>query len=266
MKIIILLFIIIIPLQTIAQEKEPVINTDRPGFSDASRTVPKGYFQMENGFLFQTETTGGIRRQLINFNSTLLKYGIIDGLEVRLNQSVLAERLFENNQPSGLGWQNGLAPLVVGVKLNLIEEKGLLPEMAFVTDYTIAKNVGYFQNAKGALRFNLIALHHLNPDWIFTYNIGLSSTLGTNNPTFTYTIKTAYTIKNLSPYFEVYGFSSRVNIPFNYMNGGFSYLLSNTLQLDLHAGVDIIQLFDENILIDQNFISAGLSYMLKIKK
>ncbi len=267
MRIIFLLIIIVLPFHVFAQEEEPVINTDRPGFSDASRTVPKGYFQIENGFLFQTENTGGLgKRQLINFNSSLLKYGIIDGLEIRLNQSILAERLFENNEPTELGWQNGLAPLVLGVKFNLFEEKGLLPEMAFVTDYTFAKNEGYFQNSNGALRFNLIALHHLNPDWIFTYNIGLTSTLGTNNPTFTYTIKTAYSLNNITPYLEVYGFRSRINIPFNYINGGVSYLLNNALQLDFHAGIDIVELFDENILYDQSFISLGLSYMLQVKK
>jgi hypothetical protein len=267
MKKALFLFLLFLPYQILAQKEEPVINTDRPGFSDAARTVPKGYFQMENGFLFQTETVSEFgKRQYINFNSSLLKYGITDGLELRLNQSILAERLFENNQPTELGWQNGLAPLVVGIKVNLFEEDGILPEMALVSEYTFAKSAGYFKNNEGAFRFNLISLHHLTNDWILTYNVGVNRDLGSAINTLTYTLKTAYSVNKVSPYFEIYGSRSRLTTPLNYMNGGFSYLFSNLFQVDLHAGLDIVQLYNDNIIYDQSFISLGLSYMLQVKK
>ncbi|MBK6263893.1 transporter [Marivirga sp. S37H4] len=267
MKKCFLLALVFMPIWLNAQNNGSVINTDRPGFSDASRTVPKGYFQIESGFSFQSESFNtSLTQQLINFNNTLLRYGIINGLELRVNQSIQSERILENDQLNELGWQKGLSPLMLGIKVNLTEENDLIPETAFVAEVTLPKSQGYFMKEKSLLRLNFIALHSLNDSWIFTYNLGIHQGFNERSTQFNYTLKSVYTINDFSPYLEFYGNRSISTTPLNYFNGGLAYLVNNKLQFDVHAGMDIVSFYNETLAYSQSFVSLGIGYMFQLVK
>ncbi|PTB97578.1 hypothetical protein C9994_02105 [Marivirga lumbricoides] len=269
MKRLLLTILLLIPYFLLAQTEntEPVINTDRPGASDASRTVPKGYLHIESGFLFSVESINPSQeQQLINFNNTLIRYGLLKGLELRLNQSILSSRILENGQEIGVGWQSGLAPLMLGLKVNLTDENGLLPETALVAEVNLPKGNGNFQQENFIYRFNLTALNHLNPDWLLIYNLGIFQSFADESTQFNYTLRSSYTFDKYTPFLEFYGNRSKNTTPLNYINGGISYLVNNQFQLDAYAGIDIVSLYNEALEYNQSFVSVGLGYMFPIKK
>ena len=58
----------------IAQNDEN-INTDRPDQSEGVYTLPKGQFQIENGYVFSKEDSSA---------NLMLRYGLITNTEIRL--------------------------------------------------------------------------------------------------------------------------------------------------------------------------------------
>lgn len=269
MKKILLAVLILTPIFLNAQTEnpEPVINTDRPGASDASRTVPQGYLHIESGFLFSKESINATQeQQLINYNNTLIRYGLFKGLELRMNQSVLSSRILENGQEIGVGWQNGLAPLMLGLKVNLTEENGLLPETAIVAEVNLPKGEGNFTQENYIYRFNLSALNHLNSDWLLVYNLGIFQSFADESTEFNYTLRSSYTINKYTPFIEFYGTRTKNTTPLNYVNAGVSYLVNNHFQLDVHAGIDIVSLYNSTLEYNQSFVSIGIGYMFPIVK
>lgn len=57
------------------------IQTDRPDQTETPALVPRGMFQMENGFSFEDAGNGN---ESIVAPSSLLKYGLNDNFELRL--------------------------------------------------------------------------------------------------------------------------------------------------------------------------------------
>ncbi|MGK4566620.1 hypothetical protein [Flavobacterium sp. 3HN19-14] len=100
-----------------AQEKEP-IETDRPDQTETPAIVPKGMFQMENGFSF--EKTDGNSEYLL-LPSALWKYGLNDRFEFRL----ITE--FASGKTAGTKI-SGINPVLVGFKVEIAEEKGIWPK------------------------------------------------------------------------------------------------------------------------------------------
>ena len=58
--------------------------TDRPDATEASSTVGKGVFQVETGAFYESFKDNNNTYENFTFNTTLLRYGILDNLELRL--------------------------------------------------------------------------------------------------------------------------------------------------------------------------------------
>lgn len=60
---------------------QAVISTDRPSVANSSTVVPKGYFQIENGFLL-TRTQGDT---IVDIPETSMRFGLLDRTELRFS-------------------------------------------------------------------------------------------------------------------------------------------------------------------------------------
>ncbi len=250
-----------------AQEDSIQINTDRPGFSDFPKTIPKGYFQIEAGFSFESETIDqNDRIQLLNWNNTLLKYGVISGLELRLSQSYQSKRLLEAGTSPEFGWQSNSGPIVVGTKINLLKESDLIPQTAILVEYGINTFGADRPDKNSFYRIQLSSKYQLNPEWYLMGNLGYDEFFN-NFGRIRFTLNTGYSInEKLSVYAEIYGFRSEFLTPSNYFDGGFTYLINPKFQLDLHAGFDLVQQVNTVENYQQSFVSMGLGYLFKIQK
>src|SRR5438132_1497234 len=106
-----------------AQEHPEPIETDRPDQTETPVITPPKYFQIETGFSFEREDEN---TTIISHPSILFKYGIISGLEFRLEAEVISLRSRGGNA------YTGIAPLSLGFKAHLIEESGLIPYTSFL--------------------------------------------------------------------------------------------------------------------------------------
>ncbi|WP_375578552.1 transporter [Marivirga tractuosa] len=267
MRYILFTILLMLSIQLKAQEDSIQINTDRPGFSDYPKTIPKGYFQIEAGFSYESETVNpSDRLQLINWNNTLIKYGLIEGVELRLSQSYQSERLLESGTSPQFIWQSFSGPVVVGTKINLLKEKGLTPQTAIVAEYGFNTFSPETFQRNSFYRIQLTSKYQLNPEWYLMGNLGFDK--GHNDfGRLRYTLNTGYSLsEKLSVYAEIYGFRSQQLTPLNYFDGGITYLINPKFQLDIHAGFDLVQQTNNLVEYQQSFLALGLGYLFKIEK
>src|SRR5687767_7409305 len=93
------------------------IETDRPDQTETASIVPKGYFQMENGFSIERTYPGYV----YTHPSTLWKIGVNENFELRVITEYINIQLDPNPKV------DGLLPVQVGFKSKLLDQKGIIP-------------------------------------------------------------------------------------------------------------------------------------------
>jgi hypothetical protein len=233
-----------------------VIVTDRPDQTESPTLVPKGLLQVETGFMYEAVTTENIESNTTTFNTTLLRYGLLDNLELRLGLNVAETKNSARNNNFEDKF-SGLTPLYIGFKIGITEEKGALPKIGFLggaflpfTAATQYKPAG----TGGDFRFSFE--HTLSENWSFAYNLGAAWDGDSSNVSYVYTTVLGHSITDkLGCFLEIYGDFPESDRANHLIDGGFTYLLSNTIQLDLSGGTGLNT--------DQDFfISTGISYRL----
>lgn len=213
---------------TFAQDE---IDTDRPDQTETPSIVPVNRFQMENGFVQQQEQK---HESDLMFPTALWKFGISKNLEARLETDIIYNKFQDSTQ-------SGLKPLIVGLKIKLWDEKGFVPQASLITQMQIPK-----------LASKELMVNHLAPEIRFlfqntlTENADLGYNLGVNwdgestAPIYAYTFSPNISItKKLKAYVEAYGFMPAHHHSEHWTDGGFMFLITKDLQLDISAGYEI---------------------------
>jgi len=65
-----------------SKSSQPLV-TDRPDATEASSTVGKGILQIETGGLYESYEDNAVQSENYTFNTTLVRYGILENLELR---------------------------------------------------------------------------------------------------------------------------------------------------------------------------------------
>ncbi len=245
-RILILLFFCLCNVVVLAQEQGEIstsLVTDRPGQSASSFTVGTGVWQFETGFSYQKFEGTLISNDPLNpgiipadfqsftYNSTLVRYGISDKIELRFTQELRGSRaLVDGTVLASSGAE--LIPTYIGAKVALVEGDGVRPAIA------VLANLGGtpFSDIDGTttfdFRFNFY--HQLSDKVSLAYNLG-----GVISSEFTglYTLIGGYSLSpKLSAFVELYGFLNEGFTNDHQIDFGFSYLISNDLQLDMFGG------------------------------
>ena len=76
----------------------PGMITDRPDATESPKTVPFKMFQIETGGLYSSNKDQGIKTELLNFNNTLLRYGLLEKFELRLAFAISETRKKTQNE------------------------------------------------------------------------------------------------------------------------------------------------------------------------
>ena len=112
---------------TTLQAQLEKIDTDRPDQTESVFTVPARWIQVETGFTREKISTKTVSWTL---PTILTKYGLSKKWELRLLTEYNAQSFSYNNYR--LTDTFGLLPITVGFKVNLIEEKKLLPRISLI--------------------------------------------------------------------------------------------------------------------------------------
>lgn len=120
---------------------QPLVS-DRPTFTSSPFTVGRGVPQIEFGYTytFDDERHESVRTH--SLGEPLLRYGILaEWLELRLNLNPLHQRTetFRASEST-----TGTDDLLIGFKLALTPQKGMLPAMALIPEATVPTGSGSF--------------------------------------------------------------------------------------------------------------------------
>lgn len=232
-----------------AQEfTETSIATDRPDQTETAFLVPKGRFQMENGFCYTQQTEKDFS---INFAENLWKYGFSKRIEFRMITGFLKENI-DNIETKGF------RPIAFGTKIKLIEENGILPKISWIAHTHVTQSASkIFRNEKWAPEFRFAFLHNLNSNQTLSYNLGIEWDAQKLFPIYIYTLSYGYSFsENWGAYIEVFGNISKEDSAQHLFDGGLTYLLSPDFMIDCSAG------FGLHSSAPKYYSSVGFSFRL----
>ncbi|MDH3321600.1 MAG: transporter [Flavobacteriaceae bacterium] len=225
------------------------IITDRPDQTESSSTIAKGSLQIESGMLLGFTEIDEISLKTIIAPSTLFRYGLTDGIEIRVvNQFVSIENRNISEDISGI------ADLEIGTKIQIYQQEDKNVEVAFLSHLVLPTGSNDVSFNKVGTINKLSVSHEINDKIGLGYNLGYNY-FGIENGFFTYSLVLGMAINDKAGiYLEPYG---EIDISDQYLSNfdaGFTYLLKDNFQLDFSFGTGLNY--------SMNYISAGFSWHL----
>lgn len=240
---------------------EPIV-TDRPDFTEASVTVGQGVAQLESGYTYFYNRDDGESVRTQSFGEPLFRYGVFaDWLEVRVGLFPLNERTVADGDSDST---SGLADLYTGVKFALTPQDGFLPEMALVPQMNLPTGSDAFSSDTVEPGVNWLYGWDIN-DWLATGGSTQANRRLEDTGESYLQIAQSWTInyslaEGLGAYTEWFALipsGADTDHTEHYFDGGFTYLLSDDVQLDLRAGVGL------NDAAEDYFVGTGLSFRVR---
>ena len=245
-----------------AQESDNVkaLITDRPDATEASSTVGKGILQFETGGLYESFEENGVQSEDFTYNTMLIRYGILDNVEFRLGWNFV-EVVTSVNGSRLDNVKSGLSPLLLGLKIDIAEEDGAMPEIALIGHvFPIFSASADFRPETTAIDFRLSLSHTLSEKSSIGYNIGAQWGNDSPEAAAIYTLAYGYSITDkIGMYTELYGDLPEDSSANHFWNAGFTYLASKDLQFDIYGGTGITE--GQDLLF-----GMGLSYRVRRTK
>ena len=249
MRVLTFLILFVLSQMVMAQydSTKTTLVTDRPTQTAAANLLAKGEWQVETGYaISQIEamdpgmgnpTTDVLMRQDITINTSQLRYGLTNKIELNFYQSLTKTRskrgstVVESN-PSAL------APTGMAVRVHLAEEKGALPQLAVLTGFTASPFVN--KENQWDYNFRINASQSLTDKLALGYNLGANLLNDFDDLQSFYTLVLSYAIvPRFSLFGELYGSFERENQAQHSFDYGATYLVNNNIQLDVFGGFDI---------------------------
>ena len=131
-----------------------LISTDRPSFSDGTGLVPAERVQIESGVTYTSDDEAGVRTARWNAPEVLLRYRLLENLEVRGTWSGVAW----SDDGNGLGTErtNGATDPALGVKIPVCEQEGLRPKLSVLASSTLGLPENDFRSGAFDPTFKLL--------------------------------------------------------------------------------------------------------------
>ena len=240
--ILISLLILCQSISLLAQESDlntPLI-TDRPDATESPSVVPTGTIQIETGAFYEETEEGDVLSKNTTFNTTLLRIGLLERMELRIGWD-FTEIKREINTIELNTIDNGLSPLLFGAKVNITEEKGLLPEIGLIghifLPFTASSD---FKPETTGVDFRFSFAHTLSESSSLSYNIGAEWGDDSPEAAYIYTLAYGYSITDrFGIYAELYGDFPEDDKANHLWDAGLTYLINNSIQLDATVGSGI---------------------------
>lgn len=243
-KTIIFILIFFTSIVTFSQE----IITDRPDQTESTVTVGKQNFQIESGIIFQNTKDNSVNSFF--GPSTLLRYGISDGVELRFVSQYESTEI-------GLNGANidysGFNDLELGVKIQVLKKENSNTEIAFLSHIIIPTGKENLTTNNLGVVNKLAVSHVLIENVSVGYNIGYDNI--EKKSSITYSVALGIRLSNtVGFYIEPYGAWGESNTFESNLDTGFTYLVNNNFQLDVSYGVGLNN--------DMKYLSAGFSWII----
>ena len=227
-RLILSIIMISASLAVMAQDVE--FTADRPGASTGPATVWRGVIQLEQGV--QYDGVGDGYGQF-TFSNTLFRYGLFDGVELRLGGDALIHHTYDN-------WQPAFAGLTVGTKISCFEGRGAIPAISVLADFAIPGTAGNgFETEHLAPSLYLLFENSVN-NWLsIGYNVGAEWDGSTPAPTTFVALCLGFSVsERLGCFAESYNYFGKAGNSYC-ADFGLNYMAGERVQLDVAANLDV---------------------------
>jgi Putative MetA-pathway of phenol degradation len=227
------------------EEEQDSIVTDRPDFTEASSTVGLGRVQLEAGYSYFRDRSGGSTTITRTYPEALLRIGLFaDWFELRLGETYVHSPVtaFADRTEHESGWSD----LYIGAKLALTEQKGHLPETGLILQALLptgARSVTADRVLPGA---NFLFGWDIVPKFLSAGgSLQANAAVDDDGHSFVIVAQSftvGYTLTpQLGAYTEWFAFYPTCSVspdvgPEHYFNGGFSYKITPDFQVDIRVG------------------------------
>ncbi len=227
-----------------------VIRTGRPGKAIGAFTAGSGVLQFQQGLEFNSQSSNNQPTDVFLTNN-VVRLGITELLEV----SMLVDYQMQS-MGSEMGDLRGLNNLHFGFRVHINDQNGWLPTTGFQLRLKIPNTSDDFPSENLApvmvavVNWSLRKKMTLATNWVLDYN-------GNDPiPTVRYVVNFGFPLYNKwRGFMESYG-SVREGDFQNKVDGGFSYLVNNNVQLDISGG------YGNNFGVLETFVNTGVSWRL----
>jgi hypothetical protein len=237
--------------------------TDRPDQTESAAVVPPGSVQLETG-IYGAAEGGDPRSETTALGSTLVRIGLVEGLELRLGWGG-----WEREEEGGAA-SEGAADAGLGLKVRLWEARGARPQAALLAGVSLPGGERGRSSERYDPAFRLAFAHDLAPGAALGYNLGLAWSSepaepgggragNTTSARLEYTATLGFGLSDrLGAFVELFG-DAPVDAPagaagpVHAADAGLTLLVNPRLQLDLAVGAGLT---DE---APDRFFTAGLS-------
>lgn len=229
--------------------------TDRPDATESPTAMPKGFIQVETGAFYESFEENNFKTEDFTLNTMLVRYGLLDNLELRLGYNYTDSKTKFNGNEITL--VTSFSPILLGFKTTISKENGVIPEIGFLghlnLPFSVKKELSP-ENTGVDFRFSFA--HTLSEKSSLAYNLGAAWENDNPEAAYLYTIAYGYSLTDkLGAYVELYGDFPENNKANHLWDAGFTYLISNNVQLDATVGSSITK--GQDILL-----SAGFSFRI----
>lgn len=223
---------------------EPLAS-DRPDFTESSTTVGKRVLQIEMGYTFAHDSNHEEFSDTHSYPETLIRLGVLaDWLELRAAFNIGTENVATSGGPYAA--TTGAEDLYLGMKLGLTSQHGWLPEMALVPQTTVPRGSSRFTSDEVLPGLNWLY------GWDLTERLSMGGSTQCNKAldddsrdfiefaqswTFGYSLTDR--IGSYSEWFCLLPSGATTVKPEYYFDGGFTFRVTNNLQLDARGGIGL---------------------------
>lgn len=237
--------------------------TDRPDFTESTEAVPNGMIQIEAGYTFTYDDPGdgATRTQDHSMPEILLRVGLATNVELRLGWEgySFTRDKFDDEKRTEFDWSQGAADTSVGVKVKLFEQEGWRPHFGIIGELSMPSGSTSASSGDVDPAIKLLWAYDIDDRLSIAgnMNIGVPTENGNRFVQAASSVSAAFAVTDeLGTYIEYFGAypASDGEDGAHTINGGFTYLLSPDLQLDIRAGAGL------NEEADDFFVGAGFSW------
>ncbi|MDD8017223.1 MAG: transporter [Bacteroidota bacterium] len=205
--------------------------TDRPGVATPPDIVTLQSFQIENGFQYEKYSDGTILNENILFSSLLLRYGLFEIAEVRVQTDYAYTLQRDSSISSRI---IGFNPVTIGTKIKLVEQRTIIPNVSLLLNLALPFiGEDEFRPEHAAPSCYLLLSNDLSDKLNLCSNYGLIWDGSSSIPSHFYALCIGMDVSNnVSIFLEGYGLLNHFLKPEHYADTGFGYLIANNLQVD----------------------------------
>jgi len=254
------------------------IATDRPDITESAFITPVGWFQYEGGYQYAhfEERLPLTTITDVHQIEEVLRFGLNQRFEVRAVFNSNTQRIDETdiwNQPYRL---TGINPITIGFKYNIFQETERLPQTTWLSHVSLPWLA--FGDYRASTQTNtlfheqrLMMEKGLTDRFGVATNFGISGTMRGSNGFINdgmFSFAAGYDLGRqwgiYAEYFMNWEFLGNEFFYTPFFDGGITKLLSNDLQLDVYAGMNVSERFGTRLPSKGWFIGTGVSYRLPL--